>query len=73
MERLEKVVVKIGNEDDSSDLRVEPKVTFKLLRSWNLTTLSLGVFLARWQLTGEKKSMPVLTLMSFWLKKVTDF
>ena len=27
MEKLEKIAVKIGNDDDSSDLRVEPKVT----------------------------------------------
>ena len=33
MEQLEKIVIKIGNDEDSSDLRVEPKVFPLLCRS----------------------------------------
>jgi len=36
MEKLEKIAVKIGAEDDF-DLRVEPKVVILILRSWNPT------------------------------------
>jgi len=37
MEKLEKIVVKIGGGDDDFDLKVEPKVVINLCRSCSPT------------------------------------
>lgn len=47
MEKLEKIIVKIGQDEDF-DLRVEPKVAHPLVRSWSLTILFRDECRARW-------------------------
>lgn len=58
MEKLEKIVVKIG-QDDEFDLRVEPKVLSIQCRSWSPTTPFPGECPARLLLTAAKRSTPV--------------
>lgn len=62
-------MVKIGADDDF-DLRVEPKVMIISFRSWSHTILFLEECRVKWLLIAEKRSMPALTLISCWLKKV---
>ena len=65
MEKLEKIVTKIAHEDDSADLKVEPKVFISSSRLWNLMILFLGEYLGKWLLIVVKRSMPVSALKTY--------
>ena len=55
MEKLEKIIVKIGQDEDF-DLRVEPKVNAHLGRSWSPTIPSPDECPARWPSTARRRS-----------------
>lgn len=57
MEKLEKIIVKIGQDEDF-DLRVEPKVTSQLGRSWSPTIPYQDECRGRWPSTARRRSTP---------------
>ena len=69
MEKLEKIIVKIGQDEDF-DLRVEPKVALLLARLWSPTTRYPDECRARWPSIERRRSTRASASTSSSPKKV---